>query len=154
MIQHDPTALLLSYIRTYGNISLITVDIEENKIVWYNKQLYHVTHKAILYVDKKYLLCLDNLKILNYSAGLSDKLLDFINDMGIFHGIISYATQDGSEYSTYAALISLSSSYKLLRIIPQNIKRYSKSGKTLSDLHKEFDEYLEKYYEKICYIIC
>lgn len=140
-ILDDPKAVLLTYIRIYGDISLIVVDTNDSKITWYNKQLYLVTKKAIVFLDDKYLLYLNDLIIYTYKdldSTVAMQLLQHMLDMLLFEHLTE-------KYSVLAALCALSPSGKTGMVLQKNIKKAN-----VVDFH----EYLAKYYEKISYVIC
>lgn len=142
-------AILLTYIRIYGDISLIMIDTHENEIIWYNKSLYLNTKKAIICANEMYLLYFENTKIYNFYPELNlSNVLECINGMALLEDFVepvAFEQDKCHQHSQYSALVALSNSKKLPIVISKNVKKTKP---------EELQEYLNKYYEKISYVMC
>jgi len=162
-------SILLYYIRCYGDISLIMIDTIENKITWYNKPLYMITKKALVYVNNQHIMCFRDTTLLKpfiISEEMTEEILSCINGMCILnddivmtndciayieHGMF-YALMNHKLKTTYA---TESKAKNLCLFLGKMLYKYIVSNnKCLTDTARDFDEYLIKYYEKITYLIC
>jgi hypothetical protein len=169
-------SMLLFFIKHYGDISLICCDHENQKVIWYNKPLYHHTHTAIIYIDDAYFVCVRNIStILNtflyQERDKSMQIMDFLQCMDIFNEddlhYDSLAIQQPFEKGGCLCMSLLNSVLPLDRYATvqkaedlrfqlglQIYEYLLKHKKTPTDLAEEFNQYVLKNYEKIVYVMC
>lgn len=161
------------------DMSIIFLDLDNNKITWYNQLHFIETGRAIMYIKDNYYMCVrringSNVVILNtflyQDKELSLRVLDFLEEFNIFYSDITYdvltpqqSISPKKNNTLFMALLNykypvdkyatITQAEKLRLLVADHIYSLIDTNKlTPQDIATTFDEALTKY-EKIVYVM-
>jgi hypothetical protein len=141
------------------NFSLINIDASDNKIVWYNISIFNRCNKAIIYYNKKYILCV---KKENTIQIFYHHEIPLIESVDIFDNCIIEYVQNRYKNNIYTLImqymdmeVNTNKVEKMRLIIGTEMYQYMKEiNKTPNEFANEFTKYLCDIYEKTIYVVC
>jgi len=141
------------------DLSIIHIDICNDKIIWYNEPNFHKTNKVIIYYNNKYILCMkkdDTIQIFYHREIPLIEIMNIFNDYAIEYVQNPYKNNIYTLLMQYMDMeVNTNKVEKMRLIIGTDMYEYMKeSNKNPIELAQEFDEYLYNIYEKIIYVIC
>jgi|694.fasta_scaffold00020_109 hypothetical protein len=142
------------------DISLVSVDSDEDKVIWYNKSNFFKNNKVIIHYNNNYILCIkknDTIQILhNHPIPLIDDVMNIFDNNIIEYTPPSYKNNIFTLITQYMDMkINTNKIEKTRLIIGTELYNYMKdSNKTPLALACEFDTYLSNVYEKTVFVMC
>lgn len=150
--------MLMEYIKHFEEeLSIIFIDSENQKIIWYNKPLYLMHRKVLICMDYQLCICIQNNVLFQTNNDIITYIQNFnifddeplcvknVNNPNLLFSLLYYRSETPNTHNSEKLRLTLGEAIYADML---------HNKRTPADISAEFDRYIEDNYEKIIYVMC